>query len=97
MNHVIIYQPVISEKSVGLGAGNVYTFKVDPRANAPMIKQAVENLSKVKVKSINTLNVIGKPKNAGREKVKRANWKKAVVTLMPGQTIKLFEEKKDGN
>ena len=97
MSKVIIYQPVVSEKSVGLGASNIYTFKVDPRANCPMIKQAVENLFKVKVKSISVLNVAGKPKNAGRQKVKRANWKKAVVTLMAGQTIKLFEEKKDAN
>ena len=97
MNNLVIYQPIISEKSVRLGAGNVYTFKVDARANIPVIKQAVENLFKVKIKSINVLNVIGKPKNAGRRKVKRADWKKAVVTLMPGQTIKLFEEKKDVN
>jgi len=97
MSKVIIYQPVISEKSVGLGASNIYTFKVDPRSNRPLIKQAIEKLFKVKVKSINILNVIGKPKNAGRQKVKRAGWKKAVVTLMAGQTIKLFEEKKDAN
>ena len=97
MSSLIIYQPVVSEKSVSLGAGNVYTFKVDPRANLPLIRQAVETLFKVKVKSVNVLNVPGKPKNAGRRKVRRAHWKKAIVTLMPGQTIKLFEEKKDAS
>jgi len=49
------------------------------------------------VKSVNVLNVPGKPKNAGRRKVRRAHWKKAIITLMPGQTIKLFEEKKDAS
>ena len=91
---VIIYQPVISEKSIQQGSVNKYTFKVDIRANSAMVKDAIEKLFKVKVTSVNTLRVQGKPKNMRRTKVKRANWKKAVVTLLPGQTIKLFEERK---
>lgn len=91
---IIIYQPVISEKSIQQGSVNKYTFKIDPRANATMVKEAVEKLFKVKVTSVNMLCVKGKPKNMRRIKVKRANWKKAVVTLLPGQTIKLFEERK---
>jgi large subunit ribosomal protein L23 len=98
MKGVIIYRPVISEKSVQLGSVSKYTFVVDSRANLHEIKSAVENLFKVKVKGVNVANVKGKPKQAGRAKVRRANWKKAIVTLLPGQTIKLFEEKvKDGN
>lgn len=97
MNDLIIQRPIISEKSVRLGSTNQYTFKVDARANVSTIKAAVVNLFKVKVKAVNTLNVRGKPKTAGRRQVRRAHWKKAIVTLMPGQTIKLFEEKKDAD
>jgi len=92
--NIIIYQPVISEKSIQQGSVNKYTFKVDPRANAAMVKDAVERLFKVKVLDVNMLCVKGKPKNLRRVKVKRSDWKKAVVTLLPGQTIKLFEERK---
>lgn len=91
---VIIYQPVISEKSIQQGGVNKYTFKVDSRANSAMIKAAIEQLFKVKVLNVNTVCVKGKPKNHLRTKVKRMDWKKAIVTLVPGQTIKLFEERK---
>ena len=90
----LIYQPVISEKSVQQGTTSKYTFRVDSRANAAAIKQVVAKLFKVKVLHVNVINVQGKPKAAGRRKVKRANWKKAIITLAPGQTIKLFEERK---
>jgi len=93
MKGLIIQKPVISEKSVYLGNANKYIFKVDPRANMATIKLAVENIFKVKVKSINIMRVKGKPKQFGRMKVKRKDEKKAIITLQPGQTIKLFEEK----
>ncbi len=88
----IIKQPVISEKSIQLGGANKYTFRVDPRANVSEIKKSVEKLFKVKVKQVNTINVGGKPKYFKRNKIKRADWKKAIVTLMPGNAIKIFEE-----
>ncbi len=99
MQNIIIQQPVISEKSVQLGSSNKYAFKVDKRANASEIKRSVEQLFKVKVRQVNIINVSGKPKSMRGRKVKRADWKKAIVTLLPGQTIKLFEETKakDGN
>lgn len=93
MNGIVIKKPVISEKSIHLGTANKYTFTVDPRANAQIIKQAVQELFQVKVKNINIIRVKGKPKRFGRLQVKRDQAKKAIVTLMPGQTIKLFEEK----
>lgn len=88
----IIIKPVISEKSIQLGSASKYTFVVDKRANAPEIKKAIENLFKVKVKKVNTVNIGGKPKYFKRNKVKRADIKKAIITLMPGNTIKIFEE-----
>lgn len=93
MRGLIIQKPVISEKSVHLGNANKYIFKVDPRANIATVKTAVEDMFKVKVKSINIMRIKGKPKQFGRMKVKRKDEKKAIVTLMTGQSIKLFEEK----
>ena len=88
----IIIKPIISEKSIQLGAASKYTFVVDKRSNGPEIKKAIEKLFKVKVKKVNTANVSGKPKYFKRNKVRRADYKKAIVTLMPGNTIKIFEE-----
>lgn len=92
--NVIVKQPVISEKSIQLGGASKYTFVVDKRANSPEIKKSIEKLFKVKVKKMNIINVSGKPKNVRRRRVYRSDWKKAIVTLMPGQSIKLFEESK---
>ena len=93
--NIIIKQPVISEKSVQLGSVNKYTFKVDKRANAAQIKHSVEEIFKVNVKSINIINLPGKPKKVKGRKITRAAIKKAIVTLAPGQKIKLFEETKE--
>lgn len=93
--NIVIKQPIISEKSVQLGTANKYTFKVDNRANASQIKRSAEDLFNVKVKSINIINLPGKPKRARGKKVFRAAVKKAVITLMPGQKIALFEEAKE--
>ncbi len=93
MNGIIIKKPVISEKSIHLGSANKYTFTVDLRANTPTIKKAIEELFQVKVKNINIIRVKGKPKRFGRLQVLRDQVKKAIITLVPGQTIKLFEEK----
>jgi len=94
----IIQKPVISEKSIQQGTASKYTFVVDKRSNHPEIKKAIEALFKVKVKKVNTINMSGKPKFFKRNKVKRADWKKAIITLMPGHTIKIFEETtKDAN
>lgn len=89
--NIVIKQPVISEKSVQLGAANKYTFKVDRRANASQVKHSVEATFKVKVKKVNIVNLPGKPKQVRGRTITRNAIKKAIVTLMPGQTIKLFE------
>ena len=64
---------------------------VDPRANKTQIKQAVEEIFKVKVKSVNTLNLLGKVKRMGRHEGRRPNWKRAIVTLEQGSRIQFFE------
>ena len=70
---------------------NQVSFEVDPAANRIEIKKAVEQIFDVKVKSVKTMNVKGKIKQRGRIIGKRKNWKKALVTLMPGNRINFFE------
>ncbi|MDD5697028.1 MAG: 50S ribosomal protein L23 [Victivallaceae bacterium] len=87
----IIITPLITEKNNDSAAQDKYVFKVDPRAGKIEIGRAVEALFEVKVKSVNVMNYNGKPKRTGRTmKIgRRANWKKAVVTLKEG-SINLF-------
>jgi large subunit ribosomal protein L23 len=67
------------------------TFEVAKNANRIEIKKAVEELFKVNVDSVKTLQVKGKKKQRGRISGKRRDWKKAVVKLMPGDKIEIFE------
>jgi large subunit ribosomal protein L23 len=89
----IIIAPLITEKSMGGTAVSQYTFEVHPRATKTQIKLAVQEIFKVSVLKINTVNVGGKLKNFARRGVrtsgKQSDWKKAVVTLKPGQKIEL--------
>jgi large subunit ribosomal protein L23 len=89
----VILKPVVSEKSYALLDHGVYTFVVAPDANKIEIRQAVESIFGVNVVKVNTLNRPGKRKrNRGRATFgKRADTKRAVVTLAPGQTIPIFE------
>ena len=69
---------------------NQYTIVADPRANKTQIKQAVQELFKVKVTRVNTLNVRGKLRRQRTIQAGRApNWKKAIVTLKEGDKIVL--------
>jgi large subunit ribosomal protein L23 len=89
----VIIGPLITEKSTILKEkGNVLAFKVAPRANKVQIRKAVEVLFKVKVASVRTENMHGKVKRVGRYEGRRSDWKKAYVTLKPGEkTIEYFE------
>jgi large subunit ribosomal protein L23 len=91
INEVIV-RPIITEKShEQLDQLGAYSFVVDKAANKIEIAQAVETLFNVKVKTVRTMNYVGKPKRMGRFMGKKINWKKAVVTLKEGDTIELFE------
>lgn len=87
----VIISPVITEKSVGERVRSCYVFKVHPQANKILIKQAVEKIFKVKVVSVNTCKVRGKRRVVGRSVGRTSNWKKAYVTLAPGQKIAELE------
>ena len=90
MNTDIIIAPVITEKSQMLASdGKTYVFKVVKSANKTQIKNAVEELFGVKVKSVNTLNTKAKDKRVGRYTGKTKTYKKAIVTLVDGQAIEM--------
>lgn len=87
----ILLRPIITEKSAKLMEENKYTFKVAMTANKVEIRQAVEEIFKVKVLAVNTVRVLGKIKRMGRNQGKRPDYKKAIVKLAPGNTIEFFE------
>ena len=88
----IIKRPLITEKtSIQKELYNQVTFEVDRRANRIEIKRAVENAFNVRVSDVKTMQVTGKIKQRGRITGKRRDWKKAIVTLMPGERIDFFE------
>ncbi len=89
----VLIAPVVSEKSYALLEENVYTFTVAPDASKPEIKKAVETLFEVEVLKVNTLNRKGKRKRNRRNGTfgKRPDAKRAMVTLVDGYEIDLFE------
>ncbi len=89
----VILEPVVSEKSYGLLDAHVYTFKVPRSASKPEIRDAVQAIFDVKVVKVNTLNRKGKTVRNRRTGVtsKRADAKRAIVTLAEGDSIDLFE------
>ncbi len=88
----VIKSTVVTEKSTGLkGSQNKYSFFVYPNAGKIEIKKAIEELFKVSVVKVNTLNLKGKKRRLGKYEGYRPKRKKAVVTLKEGQTIKIFE------
>lgn len=90
--YTIIRGPVVTEKTtLQKELNNQVTFKVDKRANRVEIKDAVEKNFNTKVKQVRTVQVKGKVKQRGKIIGKRKDWKKAIVTLMPGQRIDFFE------
>lgn len=87
----ILIKPIVTEKSTALMEESKYTFRVPLSATKIQIRQAVEQIFKVKVQAVNTMRYEGKMKRLGRTQGRRSDWKKALVTLKPGETIELFE------
>ncbi|WP_291560989.1 MULTISPECIES: 50S ribosomal protein L23 [unclassified Clostridium] len=91
-SHDIIRKPVITEKSMAAMADKKYTFIVDIHANKFQIKKAVEEVFGVEVENVATIRSLGKTKRVGVHVGKRANFKKAIVTLTAdSKTIEFFE------
>ncbi len=88
----VIKRPLITEQGALMRElHNQYYFEVAPEANKPEIRQAVEHFFGVKVVQVRTMNCRGKIKRMGRFAGKRADWKKAVVTLAKDDSIDIFE------
>jgi large subunit ribosomal protein L23 len=90
--HHLIKGSIITEKTHQLReTSNKVTFKVAVKANKIEIRKAIEELFKVKVLAVNTIQMRGKKKRLGRTEGTRPDWKKAIVTLAPGEKIAGFE------
>lgn len=87
----ILIEPVLSEKATLLREEGKYVFKVAPSASKTEIMEAVRKLFGVKVVSCTTVNVRGKLKRIRTRAGRTSDWKKAIVRLAPGETIKVFE------
>ena len=90
--HYLIKGPIITEKTHSLReAANKLTFRVAVKANKIELRKAIEDIFKVKVLRVNTIHYQGKKKRMGKTQGARPDWKKAVVTLAPGEKISGFE------
>ena len=88
----IIKRPLITEKtSIQKEVSNQVSFEVERKSNRVEIKRSIEKIFNVKVIGLQTMQVKGKKKRRGRIVGKRRNWKKAMVTLGPGERIDFFE------
>lgn len=88
----IIRRPLITEKTtIQKETSNQVSFEVNRRANRVEIKKAVEKIFDVRVAGVRTMQIKGKTKRRGRIVGKRKDWKKALVTLGPGERIDFFE------
>ena len=88
----VIHGPIITEKGTLVNElGNQVVFRVHPHANKVEIRHAVETLFKVRVEKVRTSRLLGKLRRVGRHIGRRADWKKAYVTLAEGSRIDFFE------
>ncbi len=87
----VLRRPLITEKNTVLQTQGKYAFEVAGEANKHQIKQAVEKAFKVKVTAVNVMTVPGKGRRMRGRQVLTPSWKKAIVTLKPGDKIGFFE------
>lgn len=96
--HSILRRPLVTEKTTFLKEdNNQVAFQVRKDANKIEIRKAVEKLLGVQVSSVNTLVNRGKSKRVGKSNGRRSNWKKAIVTLQPGEDVEFFDALEDLN
>ena len=88
----VVLRPLLTEKGTRLKEeGNQYLFRVAKTANKVEIKHAIEQLFKVAVVKVHTVQLRGKVKRLGRFQGRRPDWKKAIATLKKGESIELYE------
>lgn len=87
----VLRRPVITEKSNLMSESGQYVFEVARDANKALVKEAVETRFGVTVTDVNVMRVRGKTRRFGRRVTRTAWWKKAIVTVAPGQKIEVYE------
>jgi len=87
----VLRRPLITEKNTILQAEGKYAFEVAEGSNKQQVKQAVEKAFNVNVTAVNVMKVPGKLRRVGKRQVLTHSWKKAIVTLKPGDKIEIFE------
>ncbi len=87
----VLRRPLITEKSTLLQGQNKYVFAVALDANKAQIKEAVQTAFNVTVKAVNVCIMHGKTRRIGKHLGHKSDWKKAVVTILPGEKIEFFE------
>jgi large subunit ribosomal protein L23 len=87
----VLVKPLITEKATEIGAFNKYVFEVDKNANKIEIAKAINEVYGVKPLDINIIRMKGKKVRYGRTLGKKKDWKKAIVTLEEGKSIKIYE------
>lgn len=91
-SYQVLRRPLVTEKGTKQKEqSNQIAFEVDRRANKILVRNAVENIFKVKVLGVKVINVKGKERRIGRNVGKKPDWKKAIVRIAPGETIEFFE------
>ena len=91
INKHILVKPLVTEKAAHLNELNKYAFIVKIAANKILVAKEVEALYGVKVESVNLIRMKGKKVSRGKIRGQRSDFKKAIVTLAKGQTIKIYE------
>ena len=86
----VIKRPIVTEKTTKLAEQFKYTFEVDKNANKIQIKQAIEEIFGVKVKSVNVINELAKAKRVGQHSGFKPAVSKAIVTLEAGYKIDVY-------
>lgn len=87
----VLVRPLVTEKATNLAASGKYVFVISEQANKISVAKAIEAVYGVKPVAVNIVNMEGKRVSRGRINGQRSDWRKAIVTLQSGQTIKIYE------
>jgi len=87
----VLVRPLVTEKAANMGAQDKYAFAVSGSANKIEVAKAIFEVYGVKPKAVNIINLMGKRVRYGKTSGRRSDWKKAIVTLPKGKTIKVYE------
>ncbi len=87
----VLLKPLVTEKAANLGAVNKYVFAVNTKSNKIEISKAIDEVYGIKPLSVNIIKMGGKKVKYGRTTGRRKSWKKAIITLPKGESIKVYE------